>query len=177
VSESINQQQIIMTVDDKLDQFELQLFRYFAGYLVGKLFLYGTVMLFIYSTLIQLELSVLGFNLTWLEAALEIFANHWIRNSILIVMVCIGYWMGMKIGRDIWQCQRKYILLSGLIFISLFLMFAPFILMGDNKLVYLLQLGFPFIVFMLMPICIKFLFIPKVKRDLIRAENKITGTN
>lgn len=154
---------------------ERLIIRFIVGGVVAMMFTIGIAIFIVtFDSWIFYHSTVVSFpgwqsHLIWLRDLLEILMTRWIFIPILLIFHVIGFLVGFRIGRDIWLCQRKYLMLTAFIFISQLLFSGPALIwLDDSKHVQktLIYCG----IFLLVPVIIKYLLVPSLKIRLLHDE-------
>ncbi|WP_146503912.1 hypothetical protein [Rubinisphaera italica] len=170
-----------MAIDDELNTLERMVFRLLTGLIVGKMFFFGFLMLLMTLTPRSTHLTHLtisGSSTSWhllLMQFLNLFdvvRRSWFFIPIGLAVYIVGYIAGFRIGRDIWLCQRKYLMLTIFLLTAQLLIAGPALLwFYDSKDVQkiLISCG----VILLVPVFIKYLLVPIFKICLLKQQEAV----
>lgn len=164
-----------MAIDDELNAQERLVFRSLAGLIVGKMFFFGFLMLLTTVMTWSVHIKVSGSSTSWhllLMQFLNLFdvlRRSWFFIPIGLAVYIVGYIAGFRIGRDIWLCQRKYLMLTIFLLIAQLQLAGLFVLwFYDSKQVPKLLISFGLL--LLIPLFIKYFVMPMLKMKLLKDE-------
>lgn len=157
-----------MAIENQLSIHERQAFRLIAGLVVAVMFLIGIsiiLMSLIYWSLSATALKLLPSwqnQFKWLSDNFHFVMNPWGIITPLVVITVSGFLIGSRIGRDIWLCKRKYIMLIAFLLSAELILAGPFLLLSDDFTLWLLISIF-YVFILLVPAYLKFFHVPMTK--------------
>ncbi|HCS52138.1 hypothetical protein [uncultured Rubinisphaera sp.] len=157
-----------MAIENQLSIYERQAFRLIAGLVVAVMFLIGIsiiLMSLIYWSLSATALKLLPSwqnQFKWLSDNFHFVMNPWGIITPLVVITVSGFLIGSRIGRDIWLCKRKYIMLIAFLLSAELILAGPFLLLSDDFTLWLLISIF-YVFILLVPAYLKFFHVPMTK--------------